>query len=438
MFTRDISLEDCILDLIDNSIDSVIRTRQINVSSTILIPITSGSTPRKKSALPTVTIEISPTKFRISDNCGGISRSLALSEVFTFGHGELPLGSQLGVYGIGLKRAMFKLGSNILVESRTKTEGFRADIDLDDWASPGKENDWTFPITFIDGTKKSDTAGTVIEITNLRPEVRAIIASGMLDKRLSDLVAKTYCLFLENHVRIEIDKTVVHPISIPLSRSENIKPAVEKLEKKVEGSRVTTTLLCGLATRDGNKTWSDEWAGWYVMCNGRIVVAADKTDLTGWGTGAMPMFHSKHRGFIGIAFFHSENPRLLPWTTTKRGLNRESSIYLEARNKMALVSRPILNFLNRMYPGDLTEEPTERSLVSQLRATDIRQIAIQQPKPFSVVTRDIPVKKTMRVQFDARKSDIEKIRKHLKRPSMSGAEVGQFTLDYYVKTECPE
>jgi hypothetical protein len=36
MFTRDISLEDCVLDLIDNSIDGLVRTRRINVSSSLL------------------------------------------------------------------------------------------------------------------------------------------------------------------------------------------------------------------------------------------------------------------------------------------------------------------------------------------------------------------------------------------------------------------
>jgi hypothetical protein len=34
MFTRDISLEDCILDLIDNSIDSLIRARKIDIEKT--------------------------------------------------------------------------------------------------------------------------------------------------------------------------------------------------------------------------------------------------------------------------------------------------------------------------------------------------------------------------------------------------------------------
>lgn len=36
MFVRDLSLEDCILDLVDNSIDSLIRIRDIDVSEALL------------------------------------------------------------------------------------------------------------------------------------------------------------------------------------------------------------------------------------------------------------------------------------------------------------------------------------------------------------------------------------------------------------------
>jgi hypothetical protein len=35
MFTRDITLEDCILDLIDNSMDSYLRTRNIAVDAEV-------------------------------------------------------------------------------------------------------------------------------------------------------------------------------------------------------------------------------------------------------------------------------------------------------------------------------------------------------------------------------------------------------------------
>jgi hypothetical protein len=434
MFTRDISLEDCILDLIDNSIDSLIRTRQIDVSSSLLKKAIATKT---NADLPLIEVNYSEKEFSIKDNCGGISRNLAQHEVFTFGHSTLPAGSQLGVYGIGLKRAIFKLGSLIDIESKTKSEGFRASFDLDQWAV--KENDWTIPLTFISGSGKLRNAGTKIRVDGLRPEVRLVMSGGTFENNLIESISKTYTLFLNRYVCVKLNNKLVAPQDLPLGSSESVKPAVEKIKNKSpEGKITTVTLICGLAARGGSNEWTTSNAGWYVLCNGRIVVAADKTELTGWTTGAMPTFHSKYAGFVGIAFFYSKDPRLLPWTTTKRGLNREAKIYLQAKNKMALVARPIINFLNKMYPADLTEEPRERTIANQVRQTDIRDIAVKPSSPFTVAYRGVSARETNKVQYDAKVIDLERIRKHLRKPTLSATRIRKITFDHYVKTECPE
>ncbi len=70
MFTRDISLEDCILDLIDNSIDALVKARQVDISSAVFQK--NGSKP-DASSLPSVHVNFSPTEVRVADNCGGIT-----------------------------------------------------------------------------------------------------------------------------------------------------------------------------------------------------------------------------------------------------------------------------------------------------------------------------------------------------------------------------
>ena len=62
-------------------------------------------------------------------------------------------------------------------------------------------------------------------------------------------------------------------------------------------------------------------SGWYVVCNGRIVLAADKTSITGWGTEAWPQWHPQYTGFMGIIFFSSRRADVLPLTTTKRSVD---------------------------------------------------------------------------------------------------------------------
>ena len=93
-------------------------------------------------------------------------------------------------------------------------------------------------------------------------------------------------------------------VDVPFGGSKEIEPGISKLEQ--EGVKVT--LLASLAPKEKR---THELAGWYVLCNGRVVVSADKTDLTGWGVG-LPAFHSKYRGFAGVALFVSEDPDRLP------------------------------------------------------------------------------------------------------------------------------
>ena len=83
MFTRDIFLDDCILDLIDNSIDSLIRRDSINIADDILAP-SKPLTGREQQRLPRVDVRYDTKSFSILDNCGGISRADARTDAFNF------------------------------------------------------------------------------------------------------------------------------------------------------------------------------------------------------------------------------------------------------------------------------------------------------------------------------------------------------------------
>lgn len=108
MLTRDIELEDAILDLLDNCLDGIIRTGAKGVDST---------RPYKGFE---ATLEISPDHFSIEDNCGGIPFEVARKYAFTMGkppNVQDSLQGTIGMYGIGMKRAIFKLGTDGIVES---------------------------------------------------------------------------------------------------------------------------------------------------------------------------------------------------------------------------------------------------------------------------------------------------------------------------------
>jgi len=437
MFTRDISLVDCILDLIDNSIDSLIRTQNIDLDSSLLKE-SPQAVKRKRSHLPTVTVNYSKAAFSVHDNCGGISYKEAKNEVFNFGHGPdyhaRESGKKLGVYGIGLKRALFKLGSLFTMTSRTVKNGFSTSINVDEWAKKdNKLEDWSFPIKRVTKAKKKKNAGTQIYIKDLREDVKIAIEDGMFFSSLYDAIAKVYALFLERYVRIIVNNKIVNPISMPLGGSEEVTPAY----KQIRYDDVTVNIFASIASRDSQKEWPVDQAGWYVGCNGRLVVIADKTDLTGWGGGDLPEFHGgKYRGFVGLALFQSEDPLKLPWNTTKKGLNKESIAYQKVRRHMTALARPILTFLNKMYAKELIEEAPQRQIADAVKQVEISTLASKQETSFKAESKTRrPEKTTIRVQYNAEKTDIEKIRKHNRRPEMSFREIGEMTFKYYLKGE---
>ena len=109
MLTRDIDLEDALLDLLDNCIDGILRNHKVSVNS------------KKPYAGYWAKIVIASDHFIIEDNCGGIP--LAIAKEYAFAMGRPPKATinnqktiaPVGLYGIGMKRAIFKLGTDALV-----------------------------------------------------------------------------------------------------------------------------------------------------------------------------------------------------------------------------------------------------------------------------------------------------------------------------------
>src|SRR5207245_9350440 len=74
-------------------------------------------------------------------------------------------------------------------------------------------------------------------------------------------------------------------------------------------------------------------AGWTVLCNDRAVIVGDKSRLTGWGDG-IPLYHPQFAIITGIIEFRSKRADKLPVTTTKRALDKSSTVCLESLVQM--------------------------------------------------------------------------------------------------------
>ncbi len=131
--TRDIELADAILDLLDNCVDGIMRS--------------GSSSSHEKGPYQGFFAEISFDKdtFMITDNCGGIpweSRDYA----FRMGRPKESTVEQpeaLGVYGIGMKRAIFKMGRQCLISTWSDPDQYEVEI-TEEWMND--EGNWHLPV----------------------------------------------------------------------------------------------------------------------------------------------------------------------------------------------------------------------------------------------------------------------------------------------------
>ena len=142
---------------------------------------------------------------------------------------------------------------------------------------------------------------------------------------------------------------------------------------------------------------------------------------------------------MGLASFESDDPLKLPWTTTKRDINRESGVFIRARNLMATMSKPILTFLNSQYPSDPNAEVGDiRDAVEGVRPVSFRDIASRPPSGFSYTAPKKREKTKDWVRFQASIASLDKVRRHVRRPSLSASDVGKLAFEQFVKTECAD
>jgi hypothetical protein len=346
MITRDISLQDCILDLIDNSIDGA--WKKAGGQPTGLSYGTELSKFR-------ISIDVKSDQFTIRDNCGGITLEDAAHYAFTFGRKEKdePDSFSIGVYGIGMKRAVFKMGAEVAIRSSyTKQDGrresFNVPINVPKWLQEDKR-DWDFD---IEGATDLDQDGVSISVKNLNEETATSFGSPSFLQELRRAISRDYTLHLRHGLTVEMNGESMRGWNIELLQGGGVEPMRIQYVDQDQGNAVHVEILAGMSapppesSEPSDTSEPENRFGWYVVCNGRIVLAADKTEVAGWGTDGWPSWHPQYSGFLGLIFFFSANAGLLPLTTTKRSVDVSSAVYRRARPNMRDASKQWISYTN--------------------------------------------------------------------------------------------
>jgi hypothetical protein len=419
MLTRDISLSECILDLLDNSVHSMIRHNKLDVMQLLI-----DRSAKKKRVSAEVNVTFKGDKFSIVDTCGGISIEEARDNVFLFGNPK-PDKSQtgLGVYGIGMKRGFFKIGKDIEVKSHTSKEEFKVHIDVNTWK---KDPKWELEFEYA-REKKADSGGTSITIKDLNEIAANYFNSVTFKRTLLEKISTTYALFIDAGLTITANGTEAAAEVPQLAGSSDLKP-LRKLQK-FKG--VETLIMAGVSPKEDRTPH-----GWYVFCNGRLVLPHDQSERTGWGVNNTPSFHNKFNHFLGFVYFKSKDGGKLPWTTTKDNIELEHPVYQAALAEMQVLSRPVLDFLTRLYPGDIKEEgESERAALHKAKPIPVRTLAKEKDSIFSYKPRKVSENGMVSIQYKRKKPIVEKVKKAIGK-EMSASRIGEYTFDWFFDRNC--
>ncbi len=424
MLVKDLDLNRAISDLVDNSIDGAKRLKGSDDYSNLFI-----------------NIEISRDGFKISDNCGGIPIQIAQNYAFRFGRvlGTPATEYSVGRFGVGMKRAIFKLGKLFKVESITQNSKFVVEQDVQKWAE--EVDNWDFHFSGREdqySPNEEENIGTTITVNNLYPGVADEFSLENYQIRLRNELTSDHQISINKGLKIALNQTLLKPSPIKLVISSNIQPAYKEFSR--EGGALKIRLYAGITkTSDPKGKLDPSKAGWDVFCNDRLILKADKSYLTGWGNeNSNPSFHNDYARFKGVVFFESKQPDLLPWNTTKSGIDSDLPVYRAVRQEMTNIMKPAVKFLKdvakeRRISDDTSLTPLEQLIddapletLASIHSEGIFRFTLQSP-----IEDNNRVKK---IQYSKPEEDVLKVQQVLGVSTLT--EVGQKTFEYFMLMEC--
>lgn len=448
MLTKDIELLPAIVDLVDNSVDGA---RSLHPDGNL-----SGQW---------VKIEFGEDSFTISDNSGGISADIARHYAFRFGRSKDFVGVKrsVGQFGVGMKRAIFKIGGAFSVESRFRGEpgpndGSRFDlnVDVEEWA---RQDEWTFQFGDVEEgvtLGADEVAGTVISVTKLHPSVQDDLNDPTILQALRTELRVRHQESIQSGLELYLNGGRPLAASRPsLQSSDVVQPLVKEFSVAVpDRGQVEVKLYAGTVApprRDKDANPEDDGqaenfqdpgdAGWYLFCNDRLLLVADRSTLTGWGNPAAA-YHPQYRAFRGFVYLSADDAGLLPWNTTKTAVDRDSPVFRAVQSEMKTALVAVQSVINRAKQvrarlDDDEEKPEILAALDETQdqplaslAVSARMVAPASPPP---KPKAPPTPKIQRIQYAVDLERFEEVAAVL--GANSGSEVGRLTFDYFYEEE---
>lgn len=421
MLTRDISLIDAISDLVDNCVDGAIKLKGRNKFTGLKVDIT-----------------LTDDCFKIKDNCSGIDKELAQDYAFRFGRptGVSQVNYSVGQFGIGMKRALFKMGKKFEIKSVSQKASFSIEIDVEKWS---KEDSWDFQFKQITEKRFPLTArGTEIVVSSLNPDVKERFKQRNFLSELKEKLALQHLMNISRGLVIKINNHPIESNQLKLLDSNKFTTAYWAKRFKLYGN-TNVRIYAGIGKQDL------KLGGWYIFCNNRLIQGPEQTGISGWGAKTpmrIPEYHGQFSRFRGFVLFESRMPSFLPWNTSKTSVDTDSQLFQSVKQEMICLMRPIIDFLNDVHDESkafYNKKLEEEYLQKEIESASLKNyLSVKKSSKFIAPSQKQRAKKTNEVRISYIRADdkVEKLKKFFKVSSPKL--VGEKTFDYTYDRECKE
>lgn len=463
MLVKDIELIPAVVDLVDNSVDAA-RVRANSLREQREIEEAGDTTASADEIVATpdlasrpvddqelsgfsVEVHVAPDLFRISDNCGGIRLDMAERYAFRFGRPEDFPGSPLAVgqFGVGMKRALFKLGTHFTVSSIADDSRFVLPVDVDQWARD-PDPYWRFVFSETDPSYSptaDEARGTTIEVDRLHESVSEDFGSDAVLGRLRIDLELRHQSALKAGMTIDLNDATLRPSRPELALSNDISPVHVRETLTVPEGSVSMELFAGVI-RSGEDEGTDDLeaedfqtvppSGWYLFCNNRLLLVADRSELTGWGDGANA-YHPQYRNFRGYVYLDGDSS-LLPWNTTKTSVDRDSRIFRMTRAHMVSALRSVQTFINQAK-SEAQRLPIEdrvlATAIASTRSSLLSDLPISDVMRYPTAPKRRAESAIRRIAYAVPREDFDRVAEALETESAS--EVGRRTFEHFLETQ---
>lgn len=335
--TTDIELTDALFDLIDNSIDAardkLLLQPDLKYDNYGLPADYSGYEIRLRLSTNTITIK---------DNCSGFDEETLTNSAFITGKRS---NHQFGIghYGLGLKRALLKAGSNFGLITDNGISRYKAIFTSSSFS--GNENSKISAQKYLSKNKPF----SLFTVSNLFPDIKYQIHDKAWFEYVIERLGVRYGIFIKKGLKITLinctlDTPSTHTIRNAIPDIRKGKP-LTPFSSRVKTDGLDVYFNIGVHEKYrfsgeqehtilDNSSISNTY-GLYFISNDRVIVDASTDKKHGFSTS----WHNEYSGFICLIRMIGNNPGSLPWNTAKTELKLGSSAFIKIKSKIEIVAK---------------------------------------------------------------------------------------------------